>query len=443
MCQFNSFLFYFRVNNTLISVLLILALFCLSDVSASDKPDLSLAEAERLALEDDPMITFNKALAGASLESAIADRQLADPTLTFGLFNVPINDFELKENPTTQFRMGIKQALPRGDTLHYQSLKRSDYSKADEARAMLVSKNIVRDVRLNFLESLYQQKTLEMLTSNRRLFVRLLKNTEDNYSVGASNQQQVLQAKLALSRLDAEINQAKNKQLASQALLSKWLPDVMSVRLEQQLPKFSHAASLKELQARLVEHPLIAIDNATINAAGKDVSIAKEQFKPKWNVGVEYRKRFGEELNGDSRDDMMAAMVTVDMPFFTENRQDRRLAASQHKEQAAKSMRAEHLRELQQQLNRYVIDWQQLKQREELYQQYLLPDVSENKKAAISAYQNRVIPFSMLIQAYILELETQIKSWRVSVERTKAQAQLLYLTVNINPDVSKRGVNHE
>jgi len=424
-----------------------LLLFCLLlsfvalPVLASEDRVLSLNATVIRALENDSVVMLNQTRAQSAIENAIADGEMEDPRLTLGVFNVPTDNFDMDKNPTTQLRFGVKQALPRGDTLRYQSLKSRDLADASQAMALLVSKQIVRDVREQYLEAFYQGKVLGVLESNRRLFVRLLKNTEDNYSVGGSNQQAILQAKLEVSKLDDRISQALNKQESSKAILSKWVPEVMNSSLEDELPGFPELNISGDIQNQLANHPQIIIDNAYINAAKRGVLIAKEQYKPGVDLGIEYRQRFGDEVNGDGRQDLMAAMVTLDMPIFTENRQDRRLSASQFDLQSAKLVRDEHLRVLSQQLNRHVVDWQRLKDRELLYRQRLLPDAVENTEASLQAYQNRVIEFSTLIQAHITELETRISRWRVSVNKAKSHAELLYLSMASSE--FKQGEAHE
>ncbi|PCH84414.1 MAG: hypothetical protein COB89_04630 [Piscirickettsiaceae bacterium] len=420
---------------------LLLSILIVMPVWASESNVLALSEAVGTALENDSLVMLKQARAYSAEENAIADGELADPTLSLGIFNLPTTNFNLNKNPTTQLRFGVKQAFPRGKTLHYQSLKRRDLSEAEWANAALLKKSITRDVQQYYLEAFYQQKVLDELNNNRRLFARLLKNTEDSYSVGGANQQAVFQAKLELSTLDDRISQALSKQQSSKALLSKWLPDVMGRPLEEQLPKLSALGDKMTIQNQLVSHPRIVIDNAYINAAKRAVSIAKEQYKPGFNLGVEYRKRFGDELNGQHRDDLMAAMVTLDMPLFTANRQDRRLSASQFDMQSAKLMRDEHLNMLRQQLNKHHVTWQRLKEREALYKSRLLADAKANAKSALEAYQNRVIDFTTLIQAHVMELETRIRGWRVAVNRAKAHTELLYLSMM--EDVSKEGGSYE
>jgi hypothetical protein len=80
----------------------------------SARAELSLTDAEHLALEADPAVIASQSRALALQEQAVADGQLPDPKLTVGVWNVPLDDFSMKKEGSSQFRTGIKQAFPRG-----------------------------------------------------------------------------------------------------------------------------------------------------------------------------------------------------------------------------------------------------------------------------------------------------------------------------------------
>ena len=48
-------------------------------------------------------------------------------------------------------------------------------------------------------------------------------------------------------------------------------------------------------------------------------------------IDVTYGERTGRNLNGSGRADFFSAMLMVDIPLFTNKRQDKRLTASQKK----------------------------------------------------------------------------------------------------------------
>jgi len=99
-------------------------------VAGQSHADLDIDESVRLALLGDPVIAASRARSQALSEAAIADGQLSDPKLKTGLYNVPLDDFDLREDPATQLRLGIEQSFPRGDTLQQRSSEECNF-KAD------------------------------------------------------------------------------------------------------------------------------------------------------------------------------------------------------------------------------------------------------------------------------------------------------------------------
>jgi len=173
---------------------------------------------------------------------------------------------------------------------------------------------------------------------------------------------------------------------------------------------------------------VLQAETARVNAMQQGTRIAREQFKPGWSAGIDYRKRFGENQDGSDRSDMMAAMLNVELPLFTGNRQDRRLAASIAETEAAELRRDEKLRELRRMLATDYADWQRLGERAALYEAKLLRDASASADASLHAYQSGVTEFTTLMRARITELDVRLDELRIRVDRARAQANLLYLT---------------
>ena len=178
----------------------------------------------------------------------------------------------------------------------------------------------------------------------------------------------------------------------------------------------------------ITKHPTIAIETAKLEASKQGVAIAKQQYKPGWGVGLEYRKRFGENIDGSERTDMMAAMVTLDIPLFTENRQDKRVVASEEKMLAVRLMRDNKLRSLKQSYDSSLAKLRGLDKRHLKYKNNLIKSAESNAKAAIKAYQSGVTQFTNLMRAHITELDIRLSDLRVRVDRSLAMAQLLYVT---------------
>jgi outer membrane protein TolC len=160
--------------------------------------------------------------------------------------------------------------------------------------------------------------------------------------------------------------------------------------------------------------------------------VAKQDYKPGIGAFVEYRKRFGENPDGSDRSDMMAAMVTMDIPLFTENRQDKRVAAREQSTNAARYSRDDALRILRRRLEKDRAIYRRLGERELIYKNKLVSSASSNAQASLNAYQSGVTEFTTLMRAGITELDVRLENLRIKVDRLRTQARLLYITGDPN-----------
>jgi len=192
---------------------------------AADEPLIGLEEAEQIALQNDPVVKAGIARAEALAEDAVADAQLPDPRLRTGLYNLPLDDFDISREPSTQLRLGIQQAFPRGDTLKYKSGKTRAKARAEQLRTELERRKLLKAVRRNYLDIYFQTEAIKIIRSSRKLFENLTEITQVQYGSGGSSQQDVLRAELELSRLDDRITQYQNKEETARSRLSRWLGD--------------------------------------------------------------------------------------------------------------------------------------------------------------------------------------------------------------------------
>ena len=415
-----------RASFRLPMLLMLLALPQVGAVLA--EPLLTLPVAERLALDNDPVVAASEARAEALASDAVADRQLPDPAFRTGLYNVPLDDFDLEKAPTTQWRFGVVQKFPRGDTLRFKSRRTALKSEAERYRAAAERQRILRDVRKTYLEVHFQVAARRIVEGSRELFENLTEITQVQYASGGSSQQDVLRAELELTRLDDRIDKLRAREDVARARLSQWIGDAAWQSLPRVLPALDDVPAEARIAERLIDHPEVAQQRAKQQMSKQSVAIAQEQYKPGWAVGAEYRKRFGDNPDGSNREDMAAVMLTVDLPLFVDKRQDQRLTASEKRLQAASLARDDTLRKLRQQLASAEALRKRLEARLERYDGKLLNEARENASAALQAYQSRTTDFTALMRARITELEMQIQALKLRVDLMKTRAGLLYLS---------------
>ncbi|MYH69253.1 MAG: TolC family protein [Gammaproteobacteria bacterium] len=394
---------------------------------AADASELTLAQAEQLAQERDAMELSINAKAEALRHQSVADGQLSDPRFKLGAVNFPVDSFTRGQEAMTQLQFGVQQTFPRGHTLRYSRNRTSALAGVENARAAERSLSVLRSVRKAYLELYFQLQNEKILAEHERLFTRLLDITQRQYAVGRDNQHDVLLAQLELSLLQDRRAENSGLKEAAVAQLAKWVGAQYTGRpLPDRQPVLPALPTLDEIIADLYRHPLILAHDHMIDASRYQVSIAEEQYKPGWTVDVTYSERTGSDLQGSGRDDFLSAMVLVDVPLFTRQRQDKRVLAGQQRHLAAKFARTDELRELARQAGRIYASWKQLGERYSLYEAHTIIEAQQNAETTLKAYQNDVADFTTLMRARLLELNTRLSMLRLYVERAKVQSDLLY-----------------
>ena len=403
-------------------IALLIQFFYLSPIHA-----LNLREVEQITKQQDLISQAHQFRGDALSESAIADAQILDPQLNLGLFNLPIDNFDIHSEPNTQLRFGVSQSFPRGKTLAFKEKQTKWASHTEYQRASDEVLKSIQSAREHFFNLYYQISAQETLEESRQYFTQLVDIANSYYKVGRVNQQDILRAQLELSRLDDRVIELKTKEDLVRAELSKWLDERAFEPVENDYPTLPPLASLQEIIDSLINHQSIQAEDAMVSFFNVGVEIAHEQYKPGWNINVEYRKRFGDNIDGTNREDQVAAMVKVDLPIFTNKRQDRRLAASQHQVSAAKLVRSDKLQSLRRAVLRDYANWERLSERSKLYETRLVPEANANARASLIAYQSGITEFTTLAQARITQLNVRLEALHMKTERSRVHSRLLYL----------------
>ena len=117
----------------------------------------------------------------------------------------------------------------------------------------------------------------------------------------------------------------------------------------------------------------------------------------------------------------------MDLPFFSGNRQDRKLAAALSEHSAARYSRRELKTRLRSWLDAEHVRWTDLTRRLSLYETQILDQSEGQAQAALLAYQSDTGDFSDVMRGYIDDLNTRLEYIRLQVERAQSYATLANL----------------
>jgi len=150
-----------------------------------------------------------------------------------------------------------------------------------------------------------------------------------------------------------------------------------------------------------------------------EVALARASYKPDYSVEVyyAYRKEFS---------DFVGIQVSVALPFFARDRQDRGLAAAVQQSRASEDRKSDLLRELHTQVSQDFLDRQHYEQRVAEFDASIIPDAQHRIEAARGAYLSGRGDFDAVLAARRGLLDVQLQRLALSVEVARSQVRLDY-----------------
>lgn len=397
--------------------------------------DSQLTQLIEQALSSDASREQIYAQSQALRSTGIASSTLADPTLKVGFGGLPVDSFKFDEDPMTTISVGLMQKFGRGSSLDLQQKQTGQQADVLAMQVQVRELEVANAITQLWIELGFLQKAEVILHENRQLLSEMETYIKTNYSIGKSESQDLLQAQLQLSRLDEKLQTNRQLQGRIYAQLTEWLPN-----LAEQKPQGMKALEWStlndllnsktsqdtEFYDLLKSNPTIKMSELAITATKTKVDIADESYSPQFGIEVMYAYRQANGMGGQPASDLVSAYVTMDIPLFTDKRQDQNYAAAQYQVGAAKSQRDVLLRQMNAKVNALLVDKSNLEQRLSRYNHTLLPQAKDRTRAVERGYENNTAQFNDVISAASDELSIELEKQRLFSDLEKTYSNLAF-----------------
>lgn len=429
-------------------VFFVLTSFLLFIKPAKAQP-LSLEQALQLAIQHDPLLKGNAHRKDRFNAEAEASSYWANPQVSASVQNLPTDGFAFDQEPMTQFKVGLKQQLPRGDENLYSQQKYQVMADQMSVESQARKAWLKREVTLTWLNWVYATRRLGLLDKEKLLLTQLLDFTESRYSqgVGAAAQQDILQVRLALLSLDDKYVQAYQQKNEARSALSKWFgapldesvsaplthstQDAIEVDAILNGSNLSFSSFLTVIESSepfsiLQHHPEATLLKIQTQIEAQNLNIAREQTKSQWAFEASYGYRQDAE-NGASRADFVSLGVQVDLPFFNKSRQDASIAAAASKMSASETDFRLKVNELAANAEVLKSRLSALSERKALYETALIGETQQLSEAELTAYTTDTGDIGDVVNANLKQVQVQDDLLKIDIERARTLASLAYL----------------
>ena len=387
-------------------------------------PPLTLAEAQRLAVDRSQLLKANDAAVSASREMAVAAAQLPDPVATIGIDNLPVNGpdaWSLTSDFMTMRSVGVMQEFTRGEKRQARAERFSrEADKAEAERAARLAA-LQRDTALAWLDRYYAEAQVAVLAEQRRQARLEIEAAETAYRSGRGGLADVLAARGALIALDDRASELARRASTARIALARWIGDGADAPLGPRPAMETLSMGPHTLEAEIGRHPEMTVLSREEDVAAAEVRIARANRQPDWSVQLMYSQR------GPSFSNMISVNVAVPLPWDRANRQDREVAAKLALLDQARAEREERLRAHAAEVRALLAEWQNDRERVARYEREILPLATERTAATLAAYRGAKTALADVLAARRGEIEARLQALQIEADAARLWAQLNYL----------------
>lgn len=392
------------------------------------KAPLGLAETIQLATQNQPLLQSLDDAAASVRQSAIAEGQLPDPKLKFGLINLPVTGSDAlrySRDDQTMVNIGYSQEvipLKKREIASNRMLAEADQFQTEQ---QATARSIERDVALAWLDVFEAQRKSELyqrvvddMQAERKVLVA-------SVSSGAANSSEVLSVDTEVSKTNEKLILAKRDERKARAALSRWIGNAAARSIASELLVMTNRLTRDEAQNEIEKHPMLKNAYQTEKVAQLDVDSAQANVERNWGWEVAYGKRFAD------RSDMLSFQVSIDLQLDRAHRQDRRTAEKLLLVEKARQLTEDRRRELTAELQNAQADAEAAEARDSEYQTKFIPNAKARLSLAQAAYKVNKQSLSDVWEARRSVIEAELDYWMILTERQRAAVKIGYL-VNDN-----------
>ncbi|MDA5544059.1 TolC family protein [Yersinia rochesterensis] len=387
--------------------------------------DITLEQALVSAEHYSAELSANQHQVNALENMASSATQLPDPKLKFGIENLPVggnNGRRFTREGMTMQRIGIMQDYVSSD----KRQRKADTLSAEARKTAAGSETILTRLQRETAQAWLDLALTEQAVTDARILVqeseKQIALQRAGVASGGALPSSVLDARLTLSAMQDRLTTAQRDVALAQTQLTQ-LTGIEVQHVSGTLPKFSRLpADITVLRDAIQQHPEILLASREAEVAKARSAQSAIAATPDVGIEVYYAKR------AEEYEDMAGVMVTVDLPLFRSQRQDKDYAADVSRSMEANDQLTLLTRDHRAQLDTLLA---QYRATQELWQRQtdeVLPLQKQRVNLMMAQYQANKSDLSSVLEARRALLDSQLNTSNAARELARTWAAIRYLT---------------
>jgi outer membrane protein, heavy metal efflux system len=373
-------------------------------------------------------IARNPELAAAGEETRAAEARIApagmpsDPQLGFRMKDLPTT-FSLTRENATEKQILFSQSYPFPGKLALKQEVAGHDADVVRARMHATRIHLVALVRSAFAELFAVDKEIQLDFERQRMLRELVEIATNKYRVGPGLQQDVLNADVALARLDTQLIDLARRRLTREIRLANLLDeDAVHVPPLGALPPAALAHPVEQLEEMaLAANPEVEERARAVKRDEAALTLARRAVLPDFQIAADYGSRNDHPppapTSALSRPDLMGAQIMATVPVFYYWKQSEQVAEAEANLNRSKARLAAARRATIESLLDLLARLNEHEKVAESYRVEVIPIARAAVAASISAYQVDKVDFLTMLAAQDNLDDYQTEYWRSEADR--------------------------
>jgi outer membrane protein TolC len=396
--------------------------------AAAQTPDarVSLRDLTSVAIENNPEIVAAQKKYEAARQRPTQESSLPDPMISVGYNSVgnPLPGAGLGSQVLANVGVMVSQEVPFPGKLKLKGDMASKEAQAEFQQYQAVQLAVVSRLKQAYYRLQYTYAAADLLVRDRDLLEKLLKVTEDRYSVGRAMQQDVFKAQIQLSILETRLVKLEQERRSRRAEIDSILNRAVGTpvgRPEDVKPK-ELSATLEELLASARQNsPMLGRDQKMIERSDLAVNVARKEYYPDVTLNAGY-------YNMGSMPPMYEVRADFKVPIYSWRKQ--RAGVN---EQVGTQSQARRTYEATDQSLRYRIQDDFLMAQAsarlmKLYTQTVVPQGNLALESSLSTYETGSVDFLSVLSNFTVVLDYEMNYYDEALNYALALSRLEEMT---------------
>ncbi|MCF6268324.1 MAG: TolC family protein [Melioribacteraceae bacterium] len=382
------------------------------------------------AIQVSPQIQVSYSKLNASISRIEIGTNLPDPLLTLGLLNLPTNSFSFTQEPMTGKMIGLSQTIPFPGALSSASDVKAVDTLIIREEIEDLKNQIRRDVSKFYYELRLTRGEIVLAGESKILLHKISEVAKSNYEVSRASLHNIIQVEVQITRVrdKIEILNGKEESLIAElnALLIREETSPIITDEISPIEKFDYTTGTLITLAKEKRPFLKGIKFAEEKTRLMEEN-AEYAFYPDFKFGLQYSQRDYIERTGANLNDLFSVVVGITLPINYGGNKSAKVSEAQFLQILNRDRYSASIQTLNQNFGKITAKIRELKIRENLITESLLPQAEQSLQAALADYQVAKIDFVNVIQAEedILKIKTELIKVRTKFYTSLTQLEFL------------------